>query len=76
MAFKKSTSNIVNLAFTVTSEDGKYGVNLTQAIVNGHSQGVALRAINGAKKSAAINLDQGALVDLRDALNEILSNDR
>ena len=75
MAFKKIASNIVNLSFTVTTEDGKQGVSLQQAIVNGKSQGVALRALNGAKKSAAINLDQGALVDLRDALNEILSND-
>ena len=72
MAIRKVQSNIVNLAFTVTNEDGKAGVSLTQAIVNGKSEGVGLRTINGAKKSALISLDRETLVDLQSALAEIL----
>ena len=72
MAIKKVQSNIINLAFTVTNEDGKQGVSLSQAIVNGKSEGVGLRTINGAKKSALINLDRDSLVDLQSALAEIL----
>ncbi len=72
MAIKRVQSNIVNLAFTVTTEDGKAGVQLTQAIVNGASAGVGLRTLNGARKSAQISLDTAALGDLRDALNEVL----
>ncbi len=72
MAIKRVQSNIVNLAFTVTSEDGKSGVQINQAIVNGNSSGVQLRTLNGARKSAQINLDTSSLEDLRDALNEIL----
>ena len=72
MAIKKVQSNIINLAFTVTNEDGKQGVRLSQAIVNGKSEGVGLRTINGAKKSALISLDRETLVDLQSALAEIL----
>ena len=72
MAIRKVQSNIINLAFTVTNEDGKAGVSLTQAIVNGKSEGVGLRTINGEKKSAQMSLDRETLVDLQSALAEIL----
>ena len=72
MAIRKQQSNIINLAFTVTNEDGKAGVQINQAIVNGVSAGVQLRTLNGARKSAQINLDTSSLADLRDALSEIL----
>lgn len=72
MAIKKVQSNIVNLAFTITTEDAKAGVQLSQAIVNGVSAGVGMRTINGARKSAEIKLDTAALADLRDALSEVL----
>ncbi len=72
MAMKRTQSNIVNLAFQIQNEDGKAGVEVTQAIVNGTSAGVGFRTVNGARKSAQIALDPAALVDLRDALNEIL----
>ena len=73
MAIKKVQSNIINLAFTVTTEDGKAGVQLSQAIVNGVSAGVGLRTINGARKSAEIKLDRAALVDLQSALAEVIA---
>ena len=72
MALRKTQSNIINLAFTVTTEDNKSGVQINQAIVNGVSGGVQLRTLNGARKSAMINLDTSSLEDLRDALTEIL----
>ena len=72
MAIKKVQSNIINLAFTITTEDAKSGVEVTQAIVNGVSAGVGLRTLNGARKSAQISLDAAALADLRDALSEVL----
>jgi len=72
MAIKKVQSNIINLAFTITTEDAKAGVEVTQAIVNGVSAGVGLRTLNGARKSAQISLDAPALADLRDALTEVL----
>ena len=72
MAIRKVQYNIINLAFTVTNEDGKQGVSLSQAIVNGKSEGVGLRTINGAKKSARISLDRETRVDLQSALAEIL----
>ena len=75
MAIRKVQSNIINLAFTVTTEDGKAGVQLTQAIVNGISAGVGLRTVNGARKSAQISLDAAALTDLRDALTEVLQGE-
>ena len=72
MALKRIQSNIVNLAFTITTEDGKAGVQLSQAIVNGKSAGVGLRTVNGARKSAEIKLDVQALRDLQEALGEVL----
>ena len=75
MAIKRIQSNIVNLAFTITTEDAKSGVEITQAIVNGTSAGVGFRTINGARKSAQISLDASALADLRDALTEVLSGE-
>ena len=72
MAIKRIQSNIINLAFTITTEDAKSGVEVSQAIVNGVSAGVGLRTLNGARKSAQISLDQSALADLRDALTEVL----
>jgi len=73
MALRRSQSNIVNISFSVTTEDGKAGVQISQAIVNGQSAGVSFRSVNGARKSAAINLDLAALTDLQTALTEILS---
>ena len=72
MAIRKVQSNIINLAFTITTEDGKAGVQLSQAIVNGKSAGVGMRTLNGARKSAEIKLDRDALMDLKAALEEIL----
>ena len=69
---KRTQSNIVNLGFSIVTEDGKAGVEVTQAIVNGVSAGVGLRTINGARKSAQIALDAGALADLKAAIEEIL----
>jgi len=72
MALRRQQSNIINLAFSITTEDGKSGVQLSQAVVNGVSAGVGLRTVNGARKSAEIKLDRDALVDLQTALSEIL----
>ena len=72
MAMKRTQSNIVNLGFSIVTEDGKAGVEVTQAIVNGVSAGVGLRTVNGARKSAQIALDAGALADLKAAIEEIL----
>ncbi len=73
MAMRRTQSNIVNLGFSIVTEDGKAGVEVTQAIVNGVSAGVGLRTINGARKSAQIALDAGALSDLKAAIEEILA---
>ena len=73
MALRRTQSNIVNIAFSVSTEDGKAGVQISQAIVNGVSAGGSVRTLNGARKSAAINLDRAALVDLQEALTEVLS---
>ena len=75
MALKKQTSNIVNIAFAISTEDGKAGVHIAQSIVNGTSAGVQFRTLNGARKSAAINLDVAALQDLQTALTEILGEE-
>ena len=87
---KRVQSNIVNIGFTIMNQqqevkDGKgvtkktrqskQGVEVNQAVVNGVSAGVTLRTINGAQKSAAINLDKEALTDLLTALNEVLSSE-
>ncbi len=79
---KRVQSNIVNIGFTIMnqpSEDSKgrkskaQGVEINQAVVNGANAGVTFRTINGAQKSATINLDQEALRDLLTAVDEVLS---
>ena len=75
MAMKRTQSNIINLGFSISTEDGKAGVQLTQAIVNGISAGVGLRTVNGARKSAEIKLDRSALEDLQAALAEVLNGE-
>ena len=75
MAMKRQQSNIINLAFSITTEDGKSGVQLSQAIVNGQSAGVGIRTVNGARKSAEIKLDIDSLRDLQTALTEILGEE-
>ena len=85
---KRVQSNIVNIGFTIMNQkqevkDGqgrtkatkqsKQGVELNQAVVNGSSAGVKFRTINGAQRSAAINMDTEALTDLLAAVEEILS---
>jgi hypothetical protein len=75
MALRRTQSNIVNLGFAIDTEDGKSGVQISQAIVNGVSAGVSFRTLNGARKSAAVNLDRAALVDLQAALSEILEGE-
>ena len=72
MTMKRTQSNIINLGFSIITEDGKAGVELTQAVVNGVSAGVGLRTVNGARKSAQIALDTSALADLKSAIEEIL----
>jgi hypothetical protein len=72
---RRTQSNIINLAFDISNEDGKAGVQLTNAIVNGTSAGIGLRTVNGARKSAQISMDVAALADLRDAIVEILGED-
>ena len=76
MAMRRTQSNIVNIGFVISTEDGKAGCEISQAIVNGKSAGVSFRTLNGARKSAAINLDRSALVDLQTALNEILEGEQ
>ncbi len=75
MALRKTQSNIVNIAFSVDTEDGKAGVQISQSIINGVSAGVSFRTLNGARKSASINLDRAALEDLQIALTEILAEE-
>ena len=75
MAVKRHQSNIVNIAFTIENEDGKAGVEVSQAIVNGKSAGVGFRTINGARKSAQIRLDRESLQELSEALAEILDQE-
>ena len=75
MAVKRHQSNIVNIAFTIENEDGKAGVEVSQAIVNGKSAGVGFRTINGARKSAQIRLDRESLQEWSEALTEILDQE-
>ena len=79
---KRVQSNIVNIGFTImnqAAEDDKgrkvkaQGVEINQAVVNGQSAGVTFRTINGAQKSATINLDREALQDLLTAVEEVIS---
>ena len=75
MAMRRTQSNIINIGFNITTEDGKSGCEVSQAIINGVSSGVSFRTVNGARKSAAINLDRLALLNLSEALNEILATE-
>ena len=77
---KRIVSNIQNLGFTImnapAAEGSKTrpgGIILDQTLVNGDSQGVSVRLINGTKKSAAVKLDKQALTDLLTAVTEVLS---
>ena len=73
MALKRNKSNIINLNLVVASEDGKAGMTIDQTIINGKCAKVQFRVINGAKKSAAVSLDHGAIRDLAEALQEVLA---
>jgi hypothetical protein len=75
MALSRSTNNIVNLQFGIMNEDGKQGVDISQAIINGRCAVVSLRAINGGRKSAAVKLERECLQDLAEAIAEILGAD-
>ena len=78
---KRVVSNIQNLGFTIMtapSDDKKgrpAGVMIDQTLVNGQSEGVSVRLINGTKKSAAVKLDKQALTDLLTAVNEVLASE-
>ena len=60
---QRVVSNIQNLGFTINnapSEDKKVragGIILDQTLVNGVSEGVSVRLINGSKKTAAVKKD-------------------
>ena len=76
---KRIVSNIQTLGFTIMtapSQDSKVkagGIVIDQTLVNGQSQGVAVRLINGTKKTAAVKLDKQALSDLLVAVQEVLA---
>ena len=78
---KRIVSNIQNLGFTIMnakSEDKKVrdaGVMIDQTLVNGQSEGVSIRLINGAKKTGAVKLDKAALTDLLVAVQEVLKTE-
>ena len=78
---KRIVSNIQNLGFTIMnapSQDSKVkagGIVIDQTLVNGQSQGVSVRLINGTKKTAAIKLDKQALTDLLEAVQEVLATE-
>ena len=78
---KRIVSHIENLGFTImneTTEGSKQkaaGIVIDQTLVNGESQGVSVRLINGKQRSAAVKLDRAALGDLQEALNEVLSKE-
>ena len=78
---KRVVSNIQNLGFTIMnapSEDKKVragGIVIDQTIVNGQSEGVSVRLINGTKKTAAVKLDREALSDLLVAVQEVLATE-
>ena len=78
---KRIVSNIQNLGFTIVnapSEDKKVragGIIIDQTIVNGQSEGVSVRLINGTKKTAAVKLDKAALTDLLVAVREVLATE-
>ena len=78
---QRVVSNIQNLGFTIMNapvEDKKVragGIILDQTIVNGQSEGVSVRLINGTKKTAAVKLDKEALTDLLSAVQEVLATE-
>jgi|TARA_B100000085_G_scaffold197779_1_gene181460 phage major head subunit gpT-like protein len=78
---KRVVSNIQNLGFTImneTTEGSKQkpaGIVIDQTLVNGQSQGVSVRLINGKTRSAAVKLDRSALNDLLTAVQEVLAID-
>ena len=78
---KRIVSNIQNLGFTIMnapSDDKKVraaGVMIDQTLVNGQSEGVSVRLINGTKKTAAVKLDKAALTDLLVAVREVLATE-
>jgi len=79
---KRQVSNIQNLGFTIMnaeSNDKKQsagGIEIDQTLVNGQSQGVSIRLINGGRKSAAVKLDKGSLTSLLEAVNEVLEKEQ
>ena len=78
---KRVVSNIQNLGFTIMNAESKdkkvrpAGVMIDQTLVNGRSEGVSIRLINGTKKTAAVKLDKQALTDLLTAVNEVLASE-
>ena len=78
---KRVVSNIENLGFTIMNAESKdkkvrpAGVMIDQTLVNGRSEGVSVRLINGTKKTAAVKLDKQALTDLLTAVNEVLASE-
>ena len=78
---QRVVSNIQNLGFTIVnapSNDKKVkagGIILDQTLVNGVSEGVSVRLINGTKKTAAVKLDKAALTDLLAAVTEMLATE-
>ena len=75
MALKRQKNNIVNLALMVVTADEKAGVSIDQTILNSKSATVSVRLLNGGRKSAAIKLARAAIVDLQEALLEILETE-
>lgn len=73
MALRRQKSNIVNIGFSVLTEDEKCGMSVDQTVLNGKSAVVSFRLLNGGRKSAAVKLDRQACEDLREALAEILA---
>ena len=78
---KRIVSNIENLGFTIMNEPVEgaktkaAGIVIDQTLVNGTSQGVSVRLINGKQRSAAVKLDRAALADLQTALTEVLDKE-
>ena len=75
MALRRQKNNIQNLNLVIANEDEKAGMTIDQTILNGKSATVSVRLINGGRKSAAVKLDRGAILDLAEALGEVLKTD-
>ena len=75
MALRRQKSNIVNIGFTVLTEDEKSGMSVDQTVLNGKSAVVSFRLLNGGRKSAAVKLDRAAIEDLQEAISEILATE-